>query len=368
MACRASRLPIGPVRHDAAGQYLQHCRQRLSSTGPPRSRRSGVYHNPGYFAYTLSWNGAEFLLTPTASSQIKGVIHISEGELQNSIYATMGTATVYSPDGTQYKIDGHLGGMNVGANNQWGEVFTQFLSGFSAGYWGSTWANHPGSAPAVNLSQSWNQDPSYAFGGVPAGYTTTPIMALPSPTTTTPSCSSRTRIPMGRAIRTICRRPSPTTDRSCRCGPLPPTSARSTSPSLPTATPPPGTARRRSTIISAAPDATPARSPRPTVCTLSSTSLTGPWWRLTTRPSPSLSPMGHRGVHRALPRAVHIRTGHSTTRHLTPPRSRGVPGSITLTNLPAADNGVNLYQITIGAGAKRKPSTSMRRPIRPPVQ
>lgn len=134
-----------------------------ASDGPPGT---GVYHNPGYLSYQLSWDGTDFWLKPTASSQIKGDLKISPTDLQNSIYSTLGTAYVYSPDGTPYRIDGSSSAMNTGANTQWGEVFTRFLSAFSAGYWGSTGSINGSTISGVDLSKSWNQDPAYAYGGL----------------------------------------------------------------------------------------------------------------------------------------------------------------------------------------------------------
>lgn len=128
--------------------------------GAPDS--ANVWHNAGTFAYTLSWDGDYFWLTPDASSEIRGAIRITEDDLANSIYSTLGTADIFSDDGSTL----FLADMNTGANNQWGKVFTALLTGFSAGYLGGTGdtadinLHNPGS---VNLNDSWNWDPSYAF-------------------------------------------------------------------------------------------------------------------------------------------------------------------------------------------------------------
>ena len=55
--------------------------------------------------------------------------------------------------------------MNTGLNNQWGEVLTQFLTGFTAGYYGTVGAS-PNAAVTtpVDLNANWNWDPTYAFG------------------------------------------------------------------------------------------------------------------------------------------------------------------------------------------------------------
>jgi hypothetical protein len=172
-----------------------------------------VWHNAGFFDYELSYQNAlnvqvngvastisGFLLSPTASSQVKGYIVIPKGNeaelaaqwgggLANSIYSTLGMAQVYAQDPSQ--VSGQTPFLfqnatpsnngsasenatteffNVGANTQWGKVFTQLLTGFAAGYVGSTGnALNPwdksldGSLASVNLSQSWNWDPTYAF-------------------------------------------------------------------------------------------------------------------------------------------------------------------------------------------------------------
>ena len=152
-------LQANPSQIVVSGYYVG------SADGPGGT---GVYHNPGYLSYQLSWDGSDFWLKPTATSQIKGDIKISQADLQNSIYSTLGTAYVYSPDGTAYKIDGSSSAMNTGANTQWGEVFTRFLSAFSAGYWGSVGTVTGGNShlSPVDLSKSWNQDPAYAYGGL----------------------------------------------------------------------------------------------------------------------------------------------------------------------------------------------------------
>ena len=167
-----------------------------------------VWHNAGFFDYKLSYetslniqvNGAStttsgFLLSPTAASQVKGYIVIPKGDeanlsvdwnggLANSIYSTLGMAQVYAQDPSQF--DGQspflfqnatssnngsatdfatTSFFNVGANTQWGKVFTQLLTGLAAGYLGSTGEplNPLQTDGGVDLSQSWNWDPTYAF-------------------------------------------------------------------------------------------------------------------------------------------------------------------------------------------------------------
>ena len=122
---------------------------------------NNVWHNAGYYAYQLSYENGYFWLNPQANSQIKGYIRISPDQLANSIYATLGTASIFvnKTDATPYTT------MNVGANNQWGEIFTNLLTGFTAGYYGET-GQSPNSlvTGGISLYNSANWDPTYAFG------------------------------------------------------------------------------------------------------------------------------------------------------------------------------------------------------------
>lgn len=123
---------------------------------------ANVWHDAGTFAYTLSWDGSYFWLTPDASSEIRGAIRITENDLANSIYSTLGNADIFSDD----KSTLYLAGMNTGANNQWGKVFTTLITGFMAGYLGGTGSTagiNPKNPGSVDLNDSWNWDPSYAF-------------------------------------------------------------------------------------------------------------------------------------------------------------------------------------------------------------
>jgi len=192
-----------------------------------------VWHNAGFFDYELSYQSkinvqiegkastiSGFMLTPTTSSQIKGYIVIPKGNeadlsahwaggLANSVYSTLGVAQVYAADPTlvvgqkpllfQNATPTNNGSaekpattefFNVGVNTPWGKVFTTLLTGFAAGYVGSTGnALNPldkladGSLASVNLSQSWNWDPTYAFE---QNLKTTPYSGLtPFPVTDT---------------------------------------------------------------------------------------------------------------------------------------------------------------------------------------
>jgi hypothetical protein len=121
-----------------------------------------VWHDAGYYAYQLSWDGTYFWLNPLPSSQIHGSLRISPDALSNSIYATYGTADVFTSQGGSL----FLKDMAVGANNQWGAVFRDFFTGFTGGYYGATGASPHGVAHGANidLSNTANWDPTYAFG------------------------------------------------------------------------------------------------------------------------------------------------------------------------------------------------------------
>lgn len=141
--------------------------------GAPDS--NNIWHNAGFYSYRVTFSGGNFVLTPDAASQIQGTITISPADLANSIYMTLGNATVSglsNPNGT--------GGsttltMNTGANNEWGTVLRDFLAGFTAGYYNSTGTslNSAITTPLI-LNKEWNQDPTYAFGGASPNLVTPP--------------------------------------------------------------------------------------------------------------------------------------------------------------------------------------------------
>lgn len=133
---------------------------------------NGIWHNQGFYNYGLSYDGTNFWLSPAANSQIKGYIQISPSQLENSIYTTASDVLVYTnqTDATPYTIFNPSTltpsqAMNVGANNQWGDVLKELFTGFTAGFWlaEGTSLNASVSA-AINLNQNWNWDPTYAFG------------------------------------------------------------------------------------------------------------------------------------------------------------------------------------------------------------
>ncbi|NBN64291.1 DUF4114 domain-containing protein [Pannonibacter tanglangensis] len=140
---------------------------------------NGIYHDAGFFGYRLDWvagtNGqpGHFWLSPTASSQIKGHIKISAEALAGSIYSTLGSVEIYASrsDAMPYKIFGAAtADMNTGANTQWGEVLTQVLTGFTAGYYGTSGQPlNPFVSGQIDLNKNWNWDPTYAFNQNLAG-------------------------------------------------------------------------------------------------------------------------------------------------------------------------------------------------------
>jgi len=150
-----------------------------------------IWHNAGFYSYTLDWQAdpsapggqGYFWLDPTidplvndkhhTNSEIQGHIRISTADLANSIYSTLGNVDIFEnkSDVTPYLT------MNAGANNQWGEVLTQFLTGFTGGYYGGTGNSlNPLIHETIDLNKTWNWDPTYAFGnnGTPSSLPTPP--------------------------------------------------------------------------------------------------------------------------------------------------------------------------------------------------
>lgn len=133
---------------------------------------NGIWHNQGFYNFSLSYDGTNFWLSPAANSQIQGYIQISPSQLENSIYATNANIYIYTNkgDATPYTIydpntTTQSDTMNVGANNQWGDVLKELFTGFSAGFWGATAPSLNSSVSAsVDLTRNWNWDPTYAFG------------------------------------------------------------------------------------------------------------------------------------------------------------------------------------------------------------
>lgn len=124
---------------------------------------TGVWHNGGYYAYQLQWDATDqsFWLVPLASSQIQGDIQLSPDAIAENIYSQTGTVSVYANQSDAEPFTTTL----VGANNQWGAVLAQFLTGFTGGFYGQegTSPNSQITTP-IDLNQNFNWDPDYAFG------------------------------------------------------------------------------------------------------------------------------------------------------------------------------------------------------------
>ncbi len=136
---------------------------------------NGVWHDEGFFAYEAEWDAAAqaFWLSPAENSSIQGYIKLTPSALANSIYSTLGNVGIYTNQGDAepYQIFKHAAysngdwSMNTGENNQWGEVLTQFLTGFTAGFYGVSGApENSNISTTVDLNKNWNWDPTFAFG------------------------------------------------------------------------------------------------------------------------------------------------------------------------------------------------------------
>lgn len=124
---------------------------------------NNVWHNAGFYSYGLSHDGTNFWLSPTANSQIKGDIKISPTELTKSIYSTLGSVDIYT-----HKSDANafMSGMNTGANNEWGTVLRDLVTGFTGGYYGGSGNQNVLNSQLsgiVDLNKTWNWDPTFAF-------------------------------------------------------------------------------------------------------------------------------------------------------------------------------------------------------------
>jgi hypothetical protein len=122
---------------------------------------TGAWHNAGYYAYTLSWDGTNFWLSPSANSAVQGYIMLTPQAIEQDIYSQVGTVSIYSAASTSSTL---LATVPVGANTQWGAVLAQFLTGFTGGYYGQAGLS-PNSqiTGTVNLDQNNNWNPIYAF-------------------------------------------------------------------------------------------------------------------------------------------------------------------------------------------------------------
>jgi hypothetical protein len=155
---------------------------------------SGIWHNSQYYAYAMqavqllegAWGpaGTYFKFSPNTNSQTRGYMLMSQSTLQENLYAAgQGYATLWQDSElTQpYIIPGSGSSpttapttcqFNPSANNEWGNAFTPLFTGFTAGYWGVTAqqsnplnrvATNNLAGGTLNLDQTINQSPSYAF-------------------------------------------------------------------------------------------------------------------------------------------------------------------------------------------------------------
>lgn len=147
-----------------------------------------IYQNGAYYSYFVTagtTNGVNyFLFTPSASSEVKQNILISEDQLAASIYSQQGQAYIFNPNWTLFtphispamshtgKSDASFpndgfnasGGMNVGWNGVWGNIFTNFITSIDTGQLGVKGFSPNPNAAKINLSNSWNTSGAYAFG------------------------------------------------------------------------------------------------------------------------------------------------------------------------------------------------------------
>ncbi|GAB0119161.1 Hint domain-containing protein [Acidisoma sp. 7E03] len=122
---------------------------------------TGIWHNAGYYAYSLSFDGTNFWLSPMSSSEIQGYILLTPADIEQNIYSQIGSVSIYTAASTSSTL---IDTVAVGANDQWGAVLAQFLTGFTGGYYGQAGLS-PNSqiGSTVSLDQNNNWDPSYAF-------------------------------------------------------------------------------------------------------------------------------------------------------------------------------------------------------------
>jgi hypothetical protein len=168
----------------------------LSGVTNGETDASLIWHNGQYYSYTVSsmslaagaWGpaGVYYEFSPTAASQTKGYILFSQATLEQNLYAAgQGTVTLWQDQGhTQpYIVPGSAlppgtvpttNAFNPSTNNEWGNIFTNLFTGFTAGYWGTTAEQsnplnrHVSgplnlASPTLDLDNSQNWSPSYAF-------------------------------------------------------------------------------------------------------------------------------------------------------------------------------------------------------------
>ena len=168
----------------------------LSGSTNGENDANGVWHNGQYYSYDIqsvqlgngSWGsaGQYFVFSPKAGSQTAAYMVISESDLQGNLYsAGSGTAYIYedpyltkpftvpgsgSPPGSSDRAAVTPGS----TNDQFGNIFTQMFTGFTAGYWATiaeqanpynqgTYGSTNLAARPINLNDNTNWDTAYAF-------------------------------------------------------------------------------------------------------------------------------------------------------------------------------------------------------------
>lgn len=160
---------------------------------------AGIWHNGQYYSYSVravtdDKAAKYYLFSPNENSQTQGYMLIRQEFVGQNLYAPgQGSAQAFLYEsvtvdddglitelGKPYDIPGRTppgtspgapGEFNVSGNNQWGNAFTQYFTGFTAGYWGTV-ANQANPvnrggpdnlAGTVDLNTNLNWDPAYAF-------------------------------------------------------------------------------------------------------------------------------------------------------------------------------------------------------------
>lgn len=124
------------------------------------------WHNQAFYNYRVSYDNATstFVLTPEENSQVRGTIKVTSSVLAQNIYAIDSTtsADIYQVvNGVETLYTSQF----LGANDQWGAIFTQFLTGLDLGYLGQDGVSpNPSVTSPVDLNGNWNWSPIYAFG------------------------------------------------------------------------------------------------------------------------------------------------------------------------------------------------------------
>ena len=161
----------------AVGTMAQTADILLSGFFDGTSDQNNIYHNGGYFAYQVKFaptatlvvggtvDTGVFMLVPVDASEIKGVIAVSATQLEESIYSTLGTAEIFNSTAEVLGGAAPAYTIGTGANDQWGTVLRSLLMGFTAGYYGETARSvNPQVTATIDLNNSINWDPTYAFG------------------------------------------------------------------------------------------------------------------------------------------------------------------------------------------------------------